>query len=149
MSANVVGYVAAGLLAGLVAAGLNGPAAAPAAPAAGTLPATAPAAAPRENDSTAETLAGLRRLVHGEVTVRAGDGEFQTYAGQRGTLTTLTATTLRVRSADGYVRTYVRTPDTTIADGVAVGGQVRVVALVEDGDARALFVRRGRPARVT
>jgi hypothetical protein len=86
-------------------------------------------------------------LLHGEGTVRAPGGGFRTLAIQLGTVTALTPASVTVRSEDGFVRTYVRDAETKVADGVAVGDTVRVVAAVDNGAARALHVREARERR--
>ncbi len=82
--------------------------------------------------------------LHGTVVVEKRDGGYQTLAAQRGTASDVSATSLTVRSTDGYTATYVVNGDTrigaaplgnsegTIAD-IKDGADVAVVATV-DGD---------------
>ena len=54
----------------------------------------------------ARRLGGPRTL-HGEIVVRAKDGTTKTVVVQRGTVTAITATSVTVRSTDGYTLTWV------------------------------------------
>lgn len=139
-----LGLVAAGLVAGLVLAGLTN------AGAQTPTPTPKPSAGPH-GEGHPRGHGGHKglghRAVHGEVTVRGKDGAFRTVATQLGDVTALTATSVTVRSEDGFVRTYVRDSSTKVADGVAAGTNVRVVAEVENGVARAVRVRPARAKR--
>ncbi|MEU8265627.1 hypothetical protein AB0B89_00555 [Sphaerisporangium sp. NPDC049002] len=88
---------------------------------------------------------GVRRSlvgVHGEATVRAR-GDFATYTWQRGAVTTASATSLTVKSADGVSWTWTVNSDTKIrkngakstSSAVATGDTVFVLGR-PDGDAR-------------
>lgn len=73
------------------------------------------------------------RGLHGEFVVRAADGVFRTVGTQRGDVTAVSPTSVTLRSADGFVRTYAvtsssrvrsagtRTTITTIAVGAHAG----------------------------
>lgn len=78
---------------------------------------------------------GLGGALHGQVVVKTGDGSFQTFAGQRGTVTAVSATSISVKSEDGYEATYTVDKDTVVigADKVtdlANNANVGVVAKV-------------------
>jgi hypothetical protein len=140
--AKTLGLVASGLVAGLVLAGLTSAGAQTPTP---TPHATA-SERPHKDGHRGHKGLGHRAL-HGEMTVRARDGAFRTIATQLGDVTAITATSVTVRSEDGFVRTYVRDAKTKVADGVAAGTNVRVMALVENGVARAVRVHPARPKR--
>ena len=57
----------------------------------------------------------------------ATHGEFQT-----GEVTSISSTSVEVKSADGYTKTYVIDAD-TVAEGVEQGDTVTVIATTEDG----------------
>lgn len=87
--------------------------------------------------------------LHGEFTTRApGDG-FQVVAMQRGEVTAVDADSITVRSEDDYTRTYVVNDDTLVNAGdegigdVKRGDTVHVMAIVTDGDARAVRISDG------
>jgi hypothetical protein len=89
---------------------------------------------------------GPRGAVHGEFTVPDGTG-WRTVAMQRGTVTDVSSTSLTVKSADGYTKTYVITATTMVnaqRDGIGSikdGDEVAVVATVKSGTATANDVR--------
>ncbi|WP_030467172.1 hypothetical protein [Lentzea aerocolonigenes] len=64
----------------------------------------------------------------------ATHGEFQT-----GSVTSLSDTSIEVKSTDGYTKTYVVDAD-TVMEGVAQGDTVTVIAETEDGKAVASSV---------
>lgn len=66
---------------------------------------------------------GMRVLGFGSVT----HGEFQT-----GEVTSISDTSLEVKSTDGYTKTYVIDAE-TVAEGVEKGDTVTVIATTEDG----------------
>ena len=90
--------------------------------------------------------AGPRGAVHGEFVVPDGTG-WRTVAVQRGVVTAVSSTSLTVKSADGYTKTYVITADTMVnaaRDGIGSiksGEEVAVRATVKDGTATANDVR--------
>jgi hypothetical protein len=85
--------------------------------------------------------------IHGEFVTPDPDGSgYQTIATQAGEVTAVSATSITVRSEDGFSRTYavddntlVNAGDEGIAD-VANGDDVRVTALVVDGKASAVRI---------
>ena len=105
---------------------------------------------------------GFGMGIHGEFTTNAPGGGYQTVATQVGEVTAVSATSITVRSEDGYSRTYTVDDNTLVnagnegIDDVENGDDVRVVALVVDGKASAVKVtdatqverlhRRWRPA---
>ncbi len=58
-------------------------------------------------------------LVHGDVVVRTKTG-YATMALQRGTVQAVTATSMQVRSADGFTASYALTADTRVHKGRAL-----------------------------
>ena len=145
-----VALVGAGLVAGLVLAGLTtanaqsgDPTPAPSAP---TDP--APGGRPFKHKGMhrgpGPHLGG--RALHGEFVTKDADGDFRTMAMQHGEVTAVSATSVTVRSEDGYSRTYAVTDDTTVVsanDGIGdvkEGDAVRVVAEVSDGSASAVRI---------
>lgn len=91
--------------------------------------------------------------IHGEFTTRGRDGGFQTIATQRGEVTEVSASSLTVKSEDGFTRTYAVDDNTLVAagdDGIAdvkVGDKVAVTAVVVDGKASAVDVRDATQVR--
>ncbi|HET8680758.1 MAG TPA: hypothetical protein VFM54_02610 [Micromonosporaceae bacterium] len=92
-----------------------------------------------------------RNVLHGEAVVQARDGTTRTVVVQRGTVTAIDATTLTVRSADGYTLTWtfgdplhvVEHRTSIRPEEVAAGAQVGVAG-VREGDrvvARLVLVR--------
>ena len=153
------GFAGAGLVAGLVLAGLTpanaqDPTPAPATPSAGPeVPREPGERALRKRPGGHGKLPGRGGhlglggpVLHGEFTARDPDGGYQVLATQAGEATAVSATSLTVRSEDGFSRTYVVNDDTLVNAGnvgigdVEVGHQVRVKAVVEDGTARAVRV---------
>jgi hypothetical protein len=135
-----VGLVAAGLVGGLVLAGVT------AAGAQSGDPATRPDARPDARKHGRHLGHLERHALHGEFTVRDPAGGFRTMATQRGTATAVSASSITVKSEDGFSRTYVVNDDTLVKAGdegtgdIATGDEVRVVAIVSDGTARAVQV---------
>ena len=87
--------------------------------------------------------------IHGEFVTAAPNGGWQTIATQKGEVTAVSATSLTVKSEDGYSRTY-SVDDTTLVnagnEGIAdvkTGDDVHVMAIVTDGKAAAVDVRDG------
>lgn len=81
--------------------------------------------------------------IHGEFTTRQPDGTFRTVATQTGEATAVSQDEITVESEDGFSRTYVVDEDTFVGAGrdgigdVKVGDEVHVMAVVEDGAAKA------------
>jgi hypothetical protein len=142
------GLVAAGAALGLTLAGLGVSWAQTddSTPPTTEVPAEPPAVKPdggarRHHGPGARGVKGMG--IHGEHTVRAQGGGYQTIATQQGEVTEVNATSLKVKSEDGYERTYVVDDDTMVNagnDGIAdvkVRDQVHVMAVVADGKANA------------
>ncbi|MCW2673411.1 MAG: hypothetical protein JWP14_2000 [Frankiales bacterium] len=92
--------------------------------------------------------AGGPDVLHGRF-VRQSGTSYVTEDVQQGTVTAVGATSLTVRSADGYSETYVLTGSTTYgrdgkASDLAVGDPVRVRATVAGGTATATSVDERR-----
>jgi hypothetical protein len=91
--------------------------------------------------------------IHGEFVTPAPGGGYQTLATQRGEVTSVSASSLTVKSEDGFSRTYVIDDNTMVNagnDGIAdvkTGDEVHVMALVKDGKASAVDVRDATRAR--
>jgi len=146
-TSSAIGLVSAGLVAGLVVAGLN-------VASAQTSPTPSPSspAAPKHEGKRGHGPGpgglgrGLMGALHGEVTTKAPGGGYQVLAMQRGQATAVSATSITVKSEDGYSRTYVVNGDTVVksADNgiadVATGDQVDLVAVVSGGTARAVHL---------
>ena len=88
---------------------------------------------------------GMGMGIHGEFVQPDPDGEgYQTIATQKGEVTAVSATSVTVKSEDGYSRTYVVDDDTLVNAGnegiadVATGDDVRVVAIVTGETASAV-----------
>lgn len=78
--------------------------------------------------------AGLATALHGTFVTRAADGSYVTQVMQTGEVTAVDATSIAVRSADGYAKTYTLSGSTTVnggqaqLDAVETGHTVTVVA---------------------
>ena len=83
----------------------------------------------------------LGRVVHGQFTTRTASGGYQTVEVQTGKVTSVSATSISVTSADGYSHTYGVTASSVVdsqRDGissVAKGDQVQVTATTVSGKA--------------
>jgi hypothetical protein len=148
------GLIGAGLVAGLVLAGLT------AAAAQSTAPTAAPSPTPTARPDTLRDGkplghrgfghrgpgGGLGGVLHGEGTTKAPGGGYQVVAVQLGDVTEVSATSITVKSEDGYSRTYAVTDDTLVNAGdtgigdVKAGHRVHVTAIVTGGSARAVRV---------
>lgn len=90
---------------------------------------------------------GVPGALHGEFTTKAPDGGYQTMAMQRGEVTAVSATSVTVKSEDGFSRTYAVNDDTLVnagnegIDDVSTGDQVHVMAIVDGGNARAVRIQ--------
>jgi hypothetical protein len=144
------GLVGAGLVAGLVLAGLN-------VATAQTSPTPAPSTAPDARPGHRGPFGGFRHggpgmrdglgaALHGEFTTAAPGGGYQVMAMQVGDATAVSATSVTVKSKDGYSRTYAVNDNTLVNAGnvgigdVKTGDTVRVMAVVKDGTANAVRV---------
>lgn len=96
---------------------------------------------------------GLHGGIHGEFTTRAPGGGYQTIATQHGEVTAVSASSLTVKSEDGFSRTYAVDDNTLVNAGnegiadVKVGDTVHVMAIVTDGKASAVDVHDGTRIR--
>jgi hypothetical protein len=92
----------------------------------------------------------LGGTLHGEVTRPSAAGGTETLLVQTGAVTASTATSVTVRSTDGFTETYAVADTTTVrgpakAAGLAVGTQVTVVA-AKDGKKALLVASKGGPS---
>jgi hypothetical protein len=71
-------------------------------------------------------FAGPGGVVHGQVVVPAPGGKYRTEDIQTGKVTAVSGSSLTVRSADGYTKTYRVTSATQVAAGSAGIGSVKV-----------------------
>lgn len=84
--------------------------------------------------------------IHGDFTTRAPGGGYQTLATQVGEITSVNSSSITVKSEDGYSRTYTVDDNTLVnagnngIDDVKTGHQVRVLAHVAGGQARAVDI---------
>jgi hypothetical protein len=89
---------------------------------------------------------GFGGALHGEFTVPGPNGGYQTMAMQTGTVTAVRSSSLTVKSADGYSKTYVVDGNTLVDAGqngigsVKNGDTVHVLAIVSGSTARAVRV---------
>jgi hypothetical protein len=96
---------------------------------------------------------GLFGALHGEFVVQKDGGGYQTLATQSGSVTAVSSTSITVKSADGYTRTYVVNSDTKVNRGgkiadIKTGATVRIRAVVSGDTATASSIDDGsnRPA---
>lgn len=84
--------------------------------------------------------------VHGQFVVPKSGGGYQTIDTQRGSVTAVSATSITVKSADGFVKTYQVVSSTNVdaqRDGISTvktGHQVAVTATVSGSTATALSI---------
>jgi hypothetical protein len=84
--------------------------------------------------------------VHGEFVVPKSGGGYQTIDTQRGSVTAVSDTSITVKSADGFAKTYQVTSSTNVdaerngIGSVKTGHQVAVTATVSGGTATAVSV---------
>ena len=102
--------------------------------------------------------AGIFGAVHGQLVVPKPSGGYQSVDIQSGTVTAVSASSITVRSADGFVRSYAVTSSTIVdaqRDGIGsikTGNQVSLLATVSGGTASAATIadqtllQQGRPA---
>lgn len=100
-------------------------------------------------------LARLGRAVHAEAVVKDKDGKFVTVYTQRGKVTAVSATSITLKSEDGFTATYTVDAETKIGkdDKAAKIGDVKVgdsagVIAVKSGDSKdAKGIRVGEPKK--
>ena len=117
----------------------------------------APSASPSEGSTSGNQKApdhdkgprdGLFGALHGEFVVQKDGGGYQTVVTQSGSVTAVSSTSITVKSADGYTRTYVVNADTKVnRDGkiadVKTGATVRIRAAVSGSTATASSIDDG------
>jgi hypothetical protein len=87
--------------------------------------------------------------IHGQFTTQAPGGGYQTLATQTGTVSSVSSSSITVKSVDGYTATYVVDDNTLVNagnDGIAdvkSGDTVRIVAVVSGGKTSAVEVLDG------
>ncbi|MGW7686371.1 hypothetical protein ACWGID_36845 [Kribbella sp. NPDC054772] len=96
---------------------------------------------------------GMFDALHGEFVTAKDGGGYQTVATQTGSVTAVSSTSITVKSADGYTRTYVVNSGTKVnRDGkiasIKTGASVRIRAVVSGTTATASAIDDGsnRPA---
>ena len=88
-----------------------------------------------------------RRAIHGEFVTPDGSGGFQTVAMQTGTVTSVSSSSIAVKSADNYSRTYSVDANTVVNAGrdgisnVKTGDKVLVNAVVTSGNPAARAIQ--------
>lgn len=90
----------------------------------------------------------LQHAIHGTFVVPSTSGSTTTYVTdvqQAGTVTALSATSITLKSPDGYTATYVMGSATKKDSAVAQGGQAVVVASGDPATALSVVVPRERP----
>ena len=89
---------------------------------------------------------GVFGAVHGQFVVSKSGGGFQTIGTQRGSVTAVSATSITVKSADGFIKTYQVTSSTNVdaqrngLGSVKTGHQVVVMATVSGSTATAISI---------
>jgi len=84
--------------------------------------------------------------LHGSYVVEDPDGGYRTVLSQRGEVTSVSSSSMTVRSADGFATTYRLTDDTTVlagtdgTDDIEEGADVAVTALRDGDSPRAVHV---------
>jgi hypothetical protein len=143
---KAAGFVAAGLVGGVVLAGFA------------SATAQTPTPSPSDGTTTRQAPKGPGGRgghhggpgmggIHGEFVTAAPGGGYQTIATQRGEVTAVSATSVTVKSEDGYSRTYVVGDNTSVNAGnegigdVKTGDVVHVMAVVANGKANAVELR--------
>ncbi|GAB3573462.1 hypothetical protein GCM10027445_32790 [Amycolatopsis endophytica] len=94
---------------------------------------------------TGGTASIMREALHGDFTVSA-DGGYAVERFQTGEVSALSATSVTVRSEDGYTQTYTIDSSTRKADGLATGSSVTVLAKVSGDTATATSITDSSPA---
>jgi hypothetical protein len=159
--ALAAGLVGAGVVGGVVLAGFHTASAqtdpTPAPPTGTAAPDTAPPGGPGGPGGRGPggPHGGMGMGIHGEFVTAAPNGGYQTMATQVGSVTAVSATSVTVKSADGYSRTYTVNDGTLVNagnDGIAdvkTGDDVRVMATVVSGKATAVEVNDGTNIRAS
>ncbi len=89
---------------------------------------------------------GLLGAVHGQFVVPKAGGGYQTVDVQSGQVTAVSSTSITLKSADGYTRSYAITGSTIVAaqragiGSVKAGNQVSVIATVSGSTASAVSI---------
>ena len=89
---------------------------------------------------------GMMAALHGTYVVSDGNGGYGTELTQTGTVSAVSASSITVKSADGYSKTYVIGSSTSVDNGadaigdVAAGHTVRIVATSADDQATATTI---------
>lgn len=130
---TAAGVLGAGLAAGGVAEAVSTPTPSPSAGQAAGHGAKAAKGKHADHRLKVSRIAG--RVVHGDVVVATKDG-YRTVVMQRGTVVSVSASSLQLRSADGFTATYALTAETRIRKGhkngqtgaLAAGDAVTVLA---------------------
>jgi hypothetical protein len=142
------GLFGAGLMVGIIVAGLNvaGAQTASPQPSAGTDQQIERAPKPGRGHGGHK---GFGMGIHGEFVTPAPNGGYQTLASQVGEVTSVSSSSITVKSEDGFSRTYAVDENTLVNAGrdgigdVKNGDKVRVLALVADGKATAVQIHDG------
>jgi hypothetical protein len=101
---------------------------------------------PRDGQGIGGGLLGrLGNVQHGELTVTGSDGKAVVMTVQRGAVTAASATSVSVRSADGFSQTYAVNASTRVAGGSAAALEKGdpVMVLARKDDRVAVLVRAG------
>jgi hypothetical protein len=160
--ALIAGVITAGVLAGagvaVAATGSSTPSPAPSSPPSVSTPTTGPlpfkgpwhmrihGALPFAPAFGGPLGGGLFGAIHGTVVVPKSGGGYQTVAFQNGKVTAVSSTSITLRSADGYSRTYQVTGSTIVdaqRDGIGSvkdGNQVTVDATVSGSTTTAIRI---------
>jgi hypothetical protein len=151
----LAGVAVAALLAGAgvaMAATSGSPASgAAASPAGGTVATPSPSARPAlphqgRPGGSGFAFGGPFGAVHGRFVVPKSGGGYQTIDTQRGSVTAVSAASITVKSADGFIKTYQVVSSTSVdaqRDGIAAvktGHQVAVTATVSSSTATAVSI---------
>ncbi len=83
--------------------------------------------------------------LHGEFVTAKDGGGYETIATQKGEVTAVSASSITVKSVDGYTKTYTVNSDTKVnRDGkiadITTGETIRIRATVSDGTATATMI---------
>lgn len=151
--------VLAGAFAGAFGLGAAGAAVAqsvssPAASSAATVATTSPSTSSPSSGSGPMTRVrgGLGILgggIHGQFTVRKSGGGYETIDTQSGQVTAVSSSSITVKSADGFSKTYAVTSNTSVNAGrdgisdVKTGDQVHVTAVENGSTPEAAMIRDG------
>jgi hypothetical protein len=149
LAAVAVTALLGGAGAALVVTGSGAPLPAHNASATGPAPSSSPAvpgAAGPGSRSSAPGRASDPGVLHGQYVVRRPGGGYQTIDVQNGQVTAVSSTSITLRSADGFTRSYVVSRSTAVAAGhggiasVKVGDQASVQAMVTGRSAIATSI---------